>query len=163
MKYYPRHVYFADVDERALFSDGYFLAEWRCDPWSGFDLDEGVWRRVRYHNYEQIASVDWARQSLGEVARDDQYFGRDLIEMRRAGTAEPATSMPMTSFVGRRREGRELLFDDSTLTMFVKVIGGEPERWRSNVVSRAMLAYDGDHWLGTVMACFPRVPGGVAA
>lgn len=153
--YFPRRLFIANLAGRALICDAYLIAEWRADPWKGFDLPEGAWelKRGGTHQYDEsppgidvrgiLRSFDGSRADVKGPATTD---------VRRTDIRKVSSYDQKTPMLRLRGSGFLMQVDESRLDALVRIIGGEPESWRTSDEHDRLHAYDGDHWLGTLMA-----------
>lgn len=155
--YFPNRMYVAKVAGRILISDGYFVGEHRGDPWEGFGLPEGAWEleRSRTHLYRPLwggpdRKVPDTRRMLRSVANPR------LTPVAVHRTEEifklPAQKDHGVAFNSARK--RRIVVNGPLLKVLVEVIDGEPTNWvvgEKEESAPRLVAYDGAHWLGTLM------------
>lgn len=163
----PRELMIVNVRGRAILCDHFVCAEWRRDPWPGFDLSEGWWDRVGGTPYERHTQEHPHGRGCG-CPRQEAPFGpirsaiRELLA-RNPVPAEAATEDRLVAvastpdndiayriFTLRNRE--RMLVDPYYLDALLTVIDGEPAEWRAESVERPLHAVDErGRWLGMVM------------
>jgi len=162
----PHILYVANVKGRALLSDGFILAEWRQDPWKGFDPDEGIWRRVGRHHYEprRIYGDDGARAATYVDARKSLRClpPGPARHPRIAGVGVPVVpGQIVTKLCGWGQSPLPVVpfesgvfttcVDRARLAHFVHLIDGDPTRWTCAGPEKPVDAWDRARWLGGIM------------
>ena len=162
MSWYPDRLMVANIAGRALLSDSYIIGEWRRDPWEGFDIPEGAWRRVKRHEYEPAKYYGpkpqlWDKETpVSEVQRNF----RDMLKkcpvptnvVTSIGTAYKTADMdhPIVRFDGRGTGS--IWISRSLLRSLICLIDGEPAEWRGSSPEKPIHALnERGKWLGTIM------------
>lgn len=159
--YFPDRMIVGNVRGGALLTDTYLVAEWRVDPWKGFDLPEGFWNRTRRHEFEPYESRNGKAPSqmlrtIMPANRNGAYYRwTPTSEVRVERCAEEDVRQyfgegrkTMVPFVSK---GLVTHISPDLLGHLVRIIGGEPTHWTTMSKTAPLDAWDGRHWLGAVM------------
>ena len=147
----PDRLHVVNVGGRALLTDGYILSEWRRDPWPGFDLPEGAWRRTKGGGYEQRqarrAADAWPQeprpvsdaQARREVRTLVDIFLPPQTHMFRTDENRMLDAMTLQAFSGTPCK---LWVDVARLNQLLWLIDGEPSEWRGSLPHQPLHAVD---------------------
>lgn len=165
MSWRPSGLWVVNVGGRALLCDSYLIAEWRNDPWKGFDLAEGYWSHVKGTQYRHGTrwGFDDKTRRWGDIEVTDAQAGRVIrgfvkqfpppsVRVQRDALKDREGYSTRVLIAFSTRSGRTVWVDPEFLETVLHLIDGEPAEWRNDGFTKPLHALDErGRWLGAIM------------